>query len=76
MRVFFGDVPGATLGRARRSRSVRDDSDMVRDILISLSGKLREGTRLPKDGGQYPNPDSFADYKPDKKTCRAPTNAY
>lgn len=49
-------------------RQGRDDPGWARDLLISLSGKLLERTKLFRDSGQYLNPDSFSSYfKPVKK---------
>ena len=53
---------------ARLVRRGREDPLWARDLLISLSAKLRERTRLDRDDRQYLNPDSFANYfKPIKK---------
>ena len=46
----------------------REDPKWTRDLLLNLSGKLRERTKLHKDHPDYLNPDSFANYfKPIKK---------
>lgn len=46
----------------------RKDPKWMRDMLVKLSGKLREWTELPKDHGDYLNPDSIGNYfKPIKK---------
>ena len=46
----------------------RKDPKWMRDMLVKLSGKLRERTELPKDHGDYLNPDSIGNYfKPIKK---------
>lgn len=49
-------------------RQAREDPDWARDLLISLSAKLRGRTKLPRDDAGYLNPDSFTNYfKPIKK---------
>ena len=46
----------------------RDDPEWVRDLMLSLSRKLRERTLLPADHSQYLNPVTFGNYfKPVKK---------
>lgn len=46
----------------------REDPGWMRDMLVKLSGKLRERTELPKDHDDYLNPDSIGNYfKPVKK---------
>ena len=55
--------------RARQFvQRARDDPGWALDILISISWKLRERTKLPKDDGEYLNPTSVKGYfKPIKK---------
>ena len=49
-------------------RRAREDPDWARDILLSLSWKLRERTELPRDDGDYLNPTSVKTYfKPLRK---------
>ena len=46
----------------------KDDPDWATDIMLSVSWKLRERTRLPKDDPDYLNPTSLPAYfKPIKK---------
>ena len=46
----------------------RKDPGWLRDLLLNLSKKLRERTKLPKDDPEYLNPDSVGNYfKPIKK---------
>ena len=40
----------------------RDDPDWTRDLMITLTKKLRERTRLARDDPDYLNPISFANY--------------
>lgn len=68
---FFGDVLEDGTFEERVAQLVqqgREEPLWARDLLISLSAKLRERTRLDRDDKQYLNPDSFANYfKPIKK---------
>lgn len=46
----------------------KKDPDWIRDLLINLSIKLKERTKLPKDNSEYLNPSSIDNYfKPIKK---------
>ncbi|EIJ65959.1 hypothetical protein BD31_I0011 [Candidatus Nitrosopumilus salaria BD31] len=46
----------------------KEDPDWIRDLLINLSIKLKERTKLPKENSEYLNPSSVDNYfKPIKK---------
>lgn len=56
---------------AQLVRHGRDEPDWTRDLLVSLSRKLRERTELAKDDPDYLNPVSFGNYfKPLRKLFR------
>lgn len=67
--VFVEVLKGSFEERvAQLVKKGREDPLWARDLLISLSGKLRMRTELPKGNKDYLNPDSFPNYfKPIKK---------
>ena len=61
--VFEDMLTGTFEERAAQLvRLGRDDPGWTRDLLITLAGKLRERTRLPRDDPDYLNPLSFGNY--------------
>ena len=68
-KVFEEILDGAFEERAEQLvRLAREDPEWARDLLLNLSRKLRERTKLPPDHPDYYNPISFSSYfKPIKK---------
>ena len=68
-KVFEEILDGAFEERAEQLvRLAREDPEWARDLLLNLSRKLRERTKLPPDHPDYFNPVSFSGYfKPIKK---------
>ena len=63
--IFEGDFEQRVTSLVRHAR---EEPDWTRDLLLSLSRKLRQRTILPRDDPEYLNPVSFGGYfKPIRK---------
>ena len=68
-KIFEDILDGDLEDRVKQLvKYAREDPDWTRDLLLNLSIKLKERTKLPKDHPDYLNPNSIDNYfKPIKK---------